>query len=449
MPPDGDSMRSLQVAGEAMAKHVGDARGKAEPKMRCNIKRSRQRAAAPGISSASALRWPYQWFRDTRPPHPCQMERRKRYPPSPGYYGAVDDMMKLTASVISGYDNQAAFDNAIKCFHGYALPIFHWARENCNQNIHLFTQLVNDAFVNLTVGKNREEPQMYYDCGDMFVTVMNAHAYHIGGDRENNARFNCVSATHFALLGHLYWREQRWEPTNADVVAVYYQLHITIRHLSSKRANPLEFYENTMGVHFDKTAYQNNIDATMTNEGATLKISDFTDLVCSHRINALELCRDTLIRGCDDWGEAKAWSVCSAQKVPVPSNKCGSVKGKALHFMCAYESMFTELPALKSMLATIHANVHLQIGFPVVFRRLAIWLAIHQGIVNGTVQCKDIRSVILNLFQTFDSSRAVTVCEDTILANITKAGATRPALQKEIMSEMTFVYMMVTTTRST
>jgi hypothetical protein len=446
-------VKNLQQAALHMAKYVGKEKEKEAQNgspLQCQMKRGRKFAAAPGISRASALRWPYQWTNGRRPPHPAQI-LKELHPSIPklttsGYTQAVTEMMAITASVIAFPPKEAK--EAIKCFNTYALAIFHWAKRQCGTSMHLFTHLVNDAFVNLTVGKNGNEPQMYYDCGDMIVTVLNARAYDTGADAVNNARFNCVSATHFVLLGHLYWREQKWN--NAAVSAVYYQLHITIRYDSelAPRGAP-EFYENTMGIHLGKAAYTKQIDATIANRDATLQISNFTELVCSHRINALELCRDTLIRGCSN-GEAGAWKMC-AKYDKVPRSKCGSTRGQGLHFMCAYEGMFTDLRCLQFMQQKINNNSHLEIGFPVVLRRLAIWLAIHQcqpikpsSLPHNTT---NITRVVLTLFKTFDCIRPVEIREQDIRYVLKTVGGSVEKLITLIMSEMEFVYMMTMTTK--
>ena len=425
----------LQKAGGDLASHVQRSRDSSKENVECKLKRKREYAAAPGMLSASDLNWPYQWADGRRPPHPKAMATPNASLPS-GYNAAVHAMMDLSASVIV----VASKKQAIKTFHGYALPIFNWARQECKRNVHLFTQLVNDAFVNLTVSRKTGNPQMYYDCGDIMATIMNAHAYDTGQDKVNHARFNCVSASHFVLLGHLYWRERGWSATRG-VAAVFYQMHITIRHPTSP-----EFYENTMGIHLKAREYGKQIDSTMVRTpNVTLELSRYSDLICSHRINALELCRDTRMRGCSV-GEAQAWNTC-AKQARIPDSKC---KSTTTHFMCAYESMFNDLDALSDMIQIITHNRALRIGFPVVFRRLAIWLAIHQlkptkrsSPPSPSVQ--DIGGLVMTLWKTFDPSpetETATISEKSIRGTFTNVGGGRGELINETMSEIQFVRTM-------
>jgi hypothetical protein len=434
---------AMKTAAAKLAMHVDRFRDsrKQDAITQCKTKRKREDAAAPGALSSSEIEWPYQWANGSRPPHPSAMRGQGPGPGTPPrvYKATVHALVHLSASVI----DIPSTTRAIKIFDAYALPVFHWAQRECRDSIHLFTQLVNDAFVNLTVPTDAaaDHPQMYHDCGDMVATILNAHAYHTGADKVNSARYNCVAAVHFVLLGHLYWRERGWSATKGDaVVAVFYQTHIAICLPKSP-----QYYENTIGVLFTREQYASQIDATITRPGATMSLSGYADLICSHRINALEMCRDTRMRGCSV-GEAQAWRTCL--RVPESTRKVQACRAPrtAAHFLCANEAMFTNLKALTDLMHIIQTTHSLHIGFPVVFHRAALWLAMHQKPAAIAMQWQpaaiargDARQLVLTLWESFDPRPATgPTRKHGVSQALTEMGVT-PQLLKETMSEWDFV----------
>jgi hypothetical protein len=236
---------------------------------------------------------------------------------------------------------------------------------------------------------------------------------------------------HFVLLGHLYWRERGWHGAEG-VVAVFHQAHIAIRLPTAP-----QYYENTIGVLYTKQAFALHVDSTMIHPGATLTLSGFSDLICSHRVNTLELCRDTRMRGCLV-REARAWNTCMrGRKAP---HACNS------HFLCAYESMFTNLNALSELIHMVSKKRSLHIGFERIMNRVAVWLAVHQQKPAGPIaNIQDASTMVLTLWETFDP-RSVdgesSVEKSGVLHTLSRLGISDNMLQTT-MSEWPFVEDML------
>jgi hypothetical protein len=388
----------LRGASGRLAKHVQGHRDGPGEGLRCKKKRERWEVAAPGASSAmeTHIRWPYHWTERKRPPHVSSLAAPPK--PSdlpPGYADTVKALVALTDRSVIVPDMQEHIDT----FNSYAVPIFHWARAKAEGDCHKFTNLLNDSFVNLTVRRPGGDPRMYHDCGDMVITVINADRFITGVDKQNVALYNCVGATHFVLLGHLYWKEMR--PSDAgDAIAVFNQSHISIRHLTSPR-----YYENTAGFFLTRTQYAQHFDASYVRPEATLALSEYSDLVCSHHINTREMCRDALTRGCS-MAEALAWSACDLITESVELPPCS-------HFMCSCERIYTPRPtkralaALKCAIRTIKSSGTLHVGFPDRVDRVALWLAMHQTLkrprptTTPKIRAKNATELVLELCNTY------------------------------------------------